>query len=312
MDPHSQAECFCLLLSPLDVNLSVCPRELLIKLAYPATKYQCTPPRVGDSCVHRGTLTEECDGRGWGGGGGGGGGGIKLPPPISHRGGAVWAADTSRFPRTTRPIPHARPLSATGDSDGGTLLLHWATELSPSPGTLTLGPTSDSDGGAGKAFRFSRLSAEPEVRAAPATVPRSPAAARLVISDPCYSIMGVKEEDQRRLFFRPKQNPHLLSQPPALGPTATCCQAYVRCQFGSPAAVGREREGESGRERDEPWAGEAEQGGSRMGWPVIEHFLCVPRHTPLSAAPLTPNLSDNHMEDYLQRVSADVTGTASR
>lgn len=31
--------------------------------------------------------------------------------PISHRGGAVWAADTSRFPRTMRPIPHARPRS---------------------------------------------------------------------------------------------------------------------------------------------------------------------------------------------------------
>ena len=65
--------------------------------------------------------------------------------PISHRGGAVWAADTSRFPRTMRPIPHARPLSTTGDSDRGTLLLHWATELSPSPGTLMVGPTSDSE-----------------------------------------------------------------------------------------------------------------------------------------------------------------------
>lgn len=56
--------------------------------------------------------------------------------PISHRGGAVWAADTSRFPRTMRPIPHARPLlSVTGavetDTDRGTLLLHWSTELSP-------------------------------------------------------------------------------------------------------------------------------------------------------------------------------------
>lgn len=48
-----------------------------------------------------------------------------------------------------------------------------------------------------------------------------------------------------------------------------------------------------------------------MGWPVIEHFLCVPCHVPLSAAPLTPNLCDNHMEDYLQHVSADVTGTSS-
>lgn len=34
--------------------------------------------------------------------------------PISHRGGAVWAADTSRFPWTTRPIPHARPPPANG------------------------------------------------------------------------------------------------------------------------------------------------------------------------------------------------------
>lgn len=34
--------------------------------------------------------------------------------PISHRGGAVWAADTSRFPWTMRPIPHTSPLSVTG------------------------------------------------------------------------------------------------------------------------------------------------------------------------------------------------------
>lgn len=34
--------------------------------------------------------------------------------PISHRGGAVWAADTSRFPWTMGPIPHASPLSVTG------------------------------------------------------------------------------------------------------------------------------------------------------------------------------------------------------
>lgn len=33
--------------------------------------------------------------------------------PISHRGGAVWAADTSRFPWTMRPIPHGCPLSET-------------------------------------------------------------------------------------------------------------------------------------------------------------------------------------------------------
>lgn len=68
--------------------------------------------------------------------------------PISHRGGAVWAADTSRFPWTMRPIPHARPLSVTGgvetDTDRGTLLLHWATELSPSLGSIMLGPASDS------------------------------------------------------------------------------------------------------------------------------------------------------------------------
>lgn len=48
-----------------------------------------------------------------------------------------------------------------------------------------------------------------------------------------------------------------------------------------------------------------------MGWPVIEHFLRVPRHAPLSSVPLTPNLCNNHMEDYLQHVSADVTGTST-
>lgn len=48
-----------------------------------------------------------------------------------------------------------------------------------------------------------------------------------------------------------------------------------------------------------------------MGRLLIEHFLRVPRHTPLSAAELTPNLSDNHMEDYLPHVSADVTGTGT-
>lgn len=72
--------------------------------------------------------------------------------PISHRGGAAWAADTSRFPRTARPIPQKRGrasspppppphVSTTGgfcrdrvrQSDRGTLLLHWATQLSPSP-----------------------------------------------------------------------------------------------------------------------------------------------------------------------------------
>lgn len=59
-------------------------------------------------------------------------------------------------------------------------------------------------------------------------------------------------------------------------------------------------------------AGVAEKGGSRMGWPVIEHFLHVPRLVPPSETLLTLNLSDNHMEDYLQHVSADVTGTSSR
>lgn len=47
-----------------------------------------------------------------------------------------------------------------------------------------------------------------------------------------------------------------------------------------------------------------------MGWPMIEHFLHVPRCVPLSAPLLTPNLSDNHIEDYLWHVSADVTGTS--
>lgn len=71
--------------------------------------------------------------------------------PISHRGGAVWAADTSRFPWTMRPIPHTSPhvcdwRCRKKDTDRGTLLLHWATELSPPWGPtwwdqpLTLGP----------------------------------------------------------------------------------------------------------------------------------------------------------------------------
>lgn len=53
-----------------------------------------------------------------------------------------------------------------------------------------------------------------------------------------------------------------------------------------------------------------------MGRPAIEHFLRVPRpppppaRAPLSLVPLTPNLCDNHMEDYLQHVAADVTGTS--
>ncbi|KAJ4933615.1 hypothetical protein JOQ06_030439 [Pogonophryne albipinna] len=33
------------------------------------------------------------------------------------------------------------------------------------------------------------------------------------------------------LLVGPKQDLHLLSQPPALGPMATCCQAYARCQL---------------------------------------------------------------------------------
>lgn len=168
--------------------------ELLIKLAYPATKYQCTPLRVGELLYtghphregwrRRGRRAEK-------GGSSSTGQTVserrrgsvtycftgKLPDllgvkarsslvytqpwisawnmstssqPISHRGGAVWAADTSRFPWTMRPIPHTRPLSVTGgvetDRDRGTLLLHWATELSPPWGPsrwdqpLTLGP----------------------------------------------------------------------------------------------------------------------------------------------------------------------------
>lgn len=53
--------------------------------------------------------------------------------PISHRGGAVWAADTSRFPRTMRPIPHECPLCAARGVQKQTktmALLHWGT-LSP-------------------------------------------------------------------------------------------------------------------------------------------------------------------------------------
>lgn len=72
--------------------------------------------------------------------------------PISHRGGAVWAADTSRFPWTMRPIPHARLLSVTGnvetDTDRGTLLLHWATEPSP-----PLGPSSWGQPESGSLFK---------------------------------------------------------------------------------------------------------------------------------------------------------------
>ena len=54
-DPQSQPECFCSLTPPSE--LEYLPLELLIKLAYPTTKYQCTPLRVGDSAVHK-TATE--------------------------------------------------------------------------------------------------------------------------------------------------------------------------------------------------------------------------------------------------------------
>lgn len=36
----------------------------------------------------------------------------------------------------------------------------------------------------------------------------------------------------------------------------------------------------------------------------------APTRAPPSLVPLTPNLCDNHMEDYLQHVAADVTGTS--
>lgn len=149
--------------------------ELLIKLASPGTKYQCTPLREKELAV---PITDKCNvgkGRGRGSSSSGRtvsecrGGSVtycftgKLPDllggkarsplvytqpwisawnmstssqPISHKGGAVWAADTSRFPWTMRPIPHAR-LSVCDwrcgetDTDRGTLLLHWATEPSP-------------------------------------------------------------------------------------------------------------------------------------------------------------------------------------
>lgn len=193
MDLQSQTECFVCFSVP-QCEFEYLSLELLIKLAYPATKYQCTPLRVEEWVVHRTPSHRE----GWRRRGRRGKGGSsstgqtvserrrgsvtycftgKLPDllgvkarsslvytqpwisawnmstssqPISHRGGAVWAADTSRFPWTMRPIPHARPLSVTGgvetDTDRGTLLLHWATELSPPWGPscwdqpLTLGP----------------------------------------------------------------------------------------------------------------------------------------------------------------------------
>lgn len=49
-----------------------------------------------------------------------------------------------------------------------------------------------------------------------------------------------------------------------------------------------------------------------MGWSVIEHFLRVPRHAPLSVLPLTPNLGDNHMNDYGQCFIANGAGSWSR
>lgn len=155
MDLQSQAERF--VCSPVpQCEFKYLSLELLIKLAYPATKYQCTPLRLGELVVHR----TPSQGKGEGAGGrrvarGGSSstgqtvserrrGSVtycftgKLPDllwvkarsslvytqpwisawnmstssqPISHRGGAVWAADTSRFPWTMGPIPHARPLS---------------------------------------------------------------------------------------------------------------------------------------------------------------------------------------------------------
>lgn len=181
---------FCLLPPAPQCEFKYLSLGLLIKLAYPATKYQCTPLRVQELVADRTPLAQEGDGGAEGGVEVGGGGAGQVPTgqtvserrrgsvtycftgtlpdllgvkarsslvytqpwisawnmstssqPISHRGGAVWAADTSRFPRTMRPIPHARPTSQTGaaetDADRGTLLLHWATELS-----LPLGPSS--------------------------------------------------------------------------------------------------------------------------------------------------------------------------
>lgn len=63
--------------------------------------------------------------------------------PISHRGGAVWAADTSRFPWTMRPIPHARPLSVTGG--GGRQTQTEALYCSTGPQNYPL--PGDPDGG---------------------------------------------------------------------------------------------------------------------------------------------------------------------
>lgn len=154
MDLHSQAECFVCRSIP-QCEFEYLSLELLIKLAYPATKYQCTPLRVEKLVVHRApsqrSVTAESGG--WGSSSTGqtvserGRGSVtycftgKLPDllgvkarsslvytqpwisawnmstssqPISHRGGAVWAADTSRFPWTMRPIPHACLLSVTG------------------------------------------------------------------------------------------------------------------------------------------------------------------------------------------------------
>ena len=154
MDPHSHAEC-CVCCSVPQCEFEYLSLELLIKLAYPATKYQCTPLRVKELVVHRvpSQRSVTAEGGGWGSSSTGqtvserGRGSVtycftgKLPDllgvkarsslvytqpwisawnmstssqPISHRGGAVWAADTSRFPWTMRPIPHARPLSVTG------------------------------------------------------------------------------------------------------------------------------------------------------------------------------------------------------
>lgn len=59
--------------------------------------------------------------------------------PISHRGGAVWAADTSRFPWTMRPIPHARPLSVTGGVETEALYCSTGPQNYPLPGDPHVG-----------------------------------------------------------------------------------------------------------------------------------------------------------------------------
>lgn len=69
--------------------------------------------------------------------------------PISHRGGAAWAADTSRFPWTMGPIPQTRP--SVCDLEVRRHRHRQRHSTAPvghrtitSPGTLILGPASDS------------------------------------------------------------------------------------------------------------------------------------------------------------------------